>query len=1116
MAPSSNRSKRARHSAPADDDVDMAAAAAVGTDDDEGEDGESAEEPAPGMSDDSEDSEPDEDEAEKRLERRTRETGSAPSSAGIIDEICCVHFMCHKKLRIKFNRRINFINGENGSGKSAILAALQICLGSSAKHTHRGNKLGDLVREGHSGEAIVSVTLVNEGADACKPELYGKSITIERKFAREGASKLRLLSDNGDCVARDKKELRLVLDWLKVAVDNPVCVLDQENAKNFIRGKARDKYAFFLKATEIDTVLNRIMAVQKSAVKCIGDAARQRRKLKDIAEVYQKAQLEHEEIVRLQKFDVDLRDLKVVGAWVQVRQAEGTLISEQKLAADAERALEQAQGLAEQACRDADALTKRQQGSDGAVRHSEAEITRLKLEIDGCAASTREARGNVADHAKVVRAATSALRIDQSKHRDVDNDFAHARRDLEIARKDNAKKMAAANSGAKGKKMAKIQIKLQDLEAQQARLKEDVGNGEERSAKLKVVLSEKTDSLKGLDLEAREVRHEATVAQQHLKQLEAQTASPLNAFGDYQTELRRAVTQRSREFQRPPVGPIGAHVKLAENGAVRWTKALEVCIGNRLGSWVVTSKQDKATLLGFARQLRCERSLNVIVQPLRPRHNVRDLAREHGFVTVNSVIQVDDDLAYNVLVDMHKIDGVCLFADKADAEQRGVAQNQGRAANVSGVMQMLLENGDETGARDGTYFLKRNANAGRSRALFGVDVSAALPAARQQSEDAQRNAADGARLVAEARKEHDVASRALQQVDTQWHNATDALGRVEAQLRSQKAQLADAENDAEADLHIEDTSQLEQEIQRIEAALQELQAAVRAANAGVSAAHEAGKPLQDFVRQHEQRNAQLDQEMTRAEDALQREIERETASKSEAARLSKAAEKHAAYAARCAASVEGEQARFDELESKAAKYTRQIWKDAWDGERPAEASKFKSIENLKAKIKTMESMYDRELERRSISERDPDVARMKMEKAKIAYLEKETGCKSVEKEGADLRSDAAARWGRLKAIRRYICRTASREFDRILNHKGSSGQLLFQHPGEGSAGELSLTFQKDNQDTASQIHDINLLSGGERSFSTLAMLIAIGETIECPFRVMDEFDVFMDQARRDL
>ena len=41
--------------------------------------------------------------------------------------------MCHEKLDMHFNRRINFINGANGSGKSAILAALQICLGASAK-----------------------------------------------------------------------------------------------------------------------------------------------------------------------------------------------------------------------------------------------------------------------------------------------------------------------------------------------------------------------------------------------------------------------------------------------------------------------------------------------------------------------------------------------------------------------------------------------------------------------------------------------------------------------------------------------------------------------------------------------------------------------------------------------------------------------------------------------------------------------------------------------------------------------------------------------------------------------------------------------------------------------
>ncbi|CAN0339833.1 unnamed protein product, partial [Ectocarpus sp. 13 AM-2016] len=45
--------------------------------------------------------------------------------------------------------------------------------------------------------------------------------------------------------------------------------------------------------------------------------------------------------------------------------------------------------------------------------------------------------------------------------------------------------------------------------------------------------------------------------------------------------------------------------------------------------------------------------------------------------------------------------------------------------------------------------------------------------------------------------------------------------------------------------------------------------------------------------------------------------------------------------------------------------------------------------------------------------------------------------------------------------------------------------------------------------------DVRQLSGGEKSYATLALLLSLGAHHDCPFRVMDEFDVFMDAVSRD-
>ena len=46
--------------------------------------------------------------------------------------------------------------------------------------------------------------------------------------------------------------------------------------------------------------------------------------------------------------------------------------------------------------------------------------------------------------------------------------------------------------------------------------------------------------------------------------------------------------------------------------------------------------------------------------------------------------------------------------------------------------------------------------------------------------------------------------------------------------------------------------------------------------------------------------------------------------------------------------------------------------------------------------------------------------------------------------------------------------------------------------------------------------DVRQLSGGERSFTTLCLLLALGHVVDSPFRVMDEYDVFLDEMSRKI
>lgn len=187
-------------------------------------------------------------------------------------------------------------------------------------------------------------------------------------------------------------------------------------------------------------------------------------------------------------------------------------------------------------------------------------------------------------------------------------------------------------------------------------------------------------------------------------------------------------------------------------------------------------------------------------------------------------------------------------------------------------------------------------------------------------------------------------------------------------------------------------------------------------------------------------------------------------------------------------------------------YTRNALKEDWDGEDVVPSS---TREALVKKLKEKETGL--RIARAQHATKDTvAIVRQKAQNACEAYVGKKKQIEAQERNILRLQEGMLKRKKKLKGFQKYIVRRADQAFDRVLQHKGQSGTLTFNH----KLRELGIEVQKDARDESTTSKNVKELSGGERSYTTLALLIALGEAIECPFRVMDEFDIFMDAVAR--
>ncbi|KAL0680693.1 hypothetical protein Bca4012_047540 [Brassica carinata] len=519
------------------------------------------------------------------------------SSSGAILKIRLENFMCHSNLEIEFGEWVNFITGQNGSGKSAILTALCVAFGCRAKGTQRASTLKDFIKTGCS-DALVHVEMNNEGDDAFKPNVYGDTLVIERKISLSTSSTV-LKDSQGRKISNRKEELRELVEHYNIDVENPCVIMSQDKSREFLHsGNDKDKF----KATLLQQVDDLLLGVDTKlkAASALMDELEETIKPVE-KEISEELKEQSEKLVKLRervptcqdKIDQKLGEVESLREKLTNKKAQVTCLMDESTAV--KREIECLRQSVKTATREKVALEEDHRHKCSNIQRIKDRVMRLERQIKDIDEMT--------------------MRSTQAEQSEIEENLSQLKLEAEKAKAlllslKEEEKMVTEKASVIGKEIALIEDTIRDREKKQRSINT------------------------------------------HINDLKKHQTNKVSAFGgDRVITLLRAIERHHRKFKMPPIGPVGAHVTLVNGN--KWASAVEQALGNLLNAFIVTNHQDLITLRSCGKEANYNNLKIIIYDFSRPRLTIpRHMVPQTEHPTILSVLNSENHTVLNVLVDV--------------------------------------------------------------------------------------------------------------------------------------------------------------------------------------------------------------------------------------------------------------------------------------------------------------------------------------------------------------------------------------------------------------------------------------------------------------------------------
>ncbi|XP_068965461.1 structural maintenance of chromosomes protein 6 isoform X1 [Bombus flavifrons] len=985
------------------------------------------------------------------------------SKTGKIKRILIRNFMCHDALEVTLNPNVNFIIGRNGSGKSAILTALTVGLGARANITSRGASVKNFIKKGKNS-ATIEVSLFNNGSMAYKPDIYGDSITVFRSIGTTSSYKIK--NWRGEVVSTKQNELANILRAMNIQIDNPISILNQDISRTFlVSSRPEEKYELFMKATLLNVIGNNY---KEAELTC----EQEYEKLKQYNKILADARKEIEELKKsieraeeIDKFRDEVVDLEKELVWA-------VAIAEERKLGKFEHVLKKCEDNFKQLQDTGSSAKSKDEEINKKIQELEEEIESAEKEVNNNSETYNKARQEYSikknEHSTKIREWRSV----QSKVKRLEDDINALRK--EIHRLESADNAEQSERNQIKQQLADLEQKLDETEAllrtkqtYQMHLETDKMRllKEIQTSRIEINNCEKRIEKIRLDINARKKYSDNT----------------LTVFGRNIPRLLRRIEEEysNGHFKEKPRGPLGAYIKMKDSA---WAPAVEHFLGaSTFSTFCVDNSRDAKVLNTIMKEIYLnERTPQIICSKFY--NTVHDVhahcTKSSHYPNLLDAMDISDPVVANCLIDQREVECILLIPSSKEA-----AEIMSKASKVPQNCKRAFTQRGDTFYPDPQYRSYGGPRSLKARFLQ-VSITDTINALEEEVRIID-NEKDSAVAL------YKTISEKEKRISTELGGVRTEVTKLHAIRNQYKASINDLKDKIEAYETISVTV-FKNELSELEKKLHQEKFEESNLNASILQLQKAVESLEEEVKHHRELRQNLNSKINPLKENIKELQDEKEALHAQTRHATKKLQ--VAHQALQQATVEFEQQR---------RCTEKAVTDAT---------------NRCDRIDTIRSINELERLSKDVKHKILEIERMfgTIEELRKELKEKEAKCGRDIHLISKIEKNYQAHIKRLESRKKLFTdmkhtygKKIQNSFSNILALRNKNGTVNIDHARK----ILELEVHSSN-DSNKSINDARSLSGGERSYSTVAFILALWECTGLPFYFLDEFDVFMDKVNR--